>query len=271
MKNYIIKSFFLAFGVIALSSCESFENETLVTDYSYAGFNESEANLPAFAEGSENTVYVEVGVTNKVDYDRTFTVEIEGLLTTATPDMYTIDPVMVIPAGEYVGKLKITANYANLPETAQRLLSINLVSVQDADSYNDQMLNVGVYIFRGCIIQAEGNYTGEASGNGAASSFDATLTRGTDVVGINVFRATSLWGNLVAEIAGSQYAGQYQYPGLITINCDGSVTVEGTESTGDTGEGTGTYDFDSGILTITFDNQLFTSSFDTTTIFTPAD
>lgn len=270
MKNYIIKSFFLALGVITLSSCESFENETLVTSYSYAGFNESQANLPAFEEGSDNTIYVEVGVTNKVNYDRTFTVEIEDLLTTATADMYTIDPVMVIPAGEYVGELKVMANYVNLPETAQRLLSINLVSVQDADSYNDQMQNVSIYMFRGCIIEAEGAYMAEASGGGGSNTYDTVLTRGSDVAGINVFKAPSLWGDLVASLAGSQYAGQYQYPGLITINCDGSVVVEGTSSGYDKGEGTGTYDFNTGILTITFDNQLFSSPFNTTTIFTPA-
>ncbi|MFP9115349.1 hypothetical protein ACLI1A_15535 [Flavobacterium sp. RHBU_3] len=271
MKRYIIKSFLFVLGVVSLSSCESFENDTLSTSYAYAGFNDEMANLPVFESGSENTVLVEVGVTNKVNYDRTFTIELDETLTTATPDQYTIDPVMVIPAGEYVGTLKIVGNYSALPEVDKRLLSINLVSVQDADSYNDEMQNVAVYIFRGCIITAEGDYSAVASGGGATSSFTPTLTRASDVVGINSFTTLSLWGDLVAELAGSTYAGQYQYPGLITINCDGSVDVEGTNSSLDTGSGSGTYDFDSGVITITFDNKLFTSSFDTTTVFTPAE
>ena len=84
----------------------------------------------------------------------------------------------------------------------------------------------------------------------------------------NEFTMASSWGpNFVAWATGSaSYAGQYPYPGTISINCSkiNFVTTAGYGS-----NTTGTYDPVTGVISFDLQQSLFTSQFTTTVTLIP--
>ncbi|MCC2589443.1 hypothetical protein [Chryseobacterium sp. MFBS3-17] len=91
-----------------------------------------------------------------------------------------------------------------------------------------------------------------------------TPVAGTD----NQFTVVSSWGpDFVAWATGDAgYAGQYLYPGTITINC-GDVLF--TTSAGYGSNTVGTYDAATGVIQFDLEQSLFTTAFTTTVTMTP--
>jgi hypothetical protein len=144
------------------------------------GFVERSGNLPVFEEG----VYsynVQVGVTNRVNYDRTINLQINQELTTALPSQYSIDQATLkIPAGQFVGNVKITGNYQALPALVKQRLVFDIASVQDQNAIDPQNSRFFLFIFRACeIVRDEfvGTYNAvETPGN---YQYEVVATAGT--------------------------------------------------------------------------------------------
>jgi len=155
MKKYFkITSLFLFAALV--SSCGDESKDILDVDSNKAlvSFVNVESNLPAFEEaGLEYTLEVEVGVTNRVNYDRVVTLAINEELTTATPDQYTIDQSsLVIPAGQFVSKIKIKAFYDQIAPLTNETLVFDIVSVQDMTNINPLASRTTINLFQACPI-----------------------------------------------------------------------------------------------------------------------
>ena len=261
MKNIFLKAICLVAVLTVMTSCD---NESVVYNgkQSFVGFNGTAGRLPVYLpeEGKSNTLYVEVGSTVAADHDRTFKIEVDEASTTAAPEDYTIDQAtLFIPAGEYVGKIKITGNYDNLPDIVINTITLNLVEVQEAEVYNPDNMQYVVNIYRGCIREIADLYSVNVYDPYAVTPFDATLT---PVDGVdNTYSIGNLWGDFVAAATGqTNLAGQYPYPAELEIRCDNTVVVTGTNSSyGSTG--TGTFDEETKSFNVVFGQRVFTSAF----------
>ena len=271
MKKYLLKLTSLCLFVGVLSSCEQ---EKIIYDVnngqSFVGFNIVSASLPTYSadSGTDFTLEVEVGATTKANHDRTIAIAINDKFTTALPTEYTIDQAsLVIPANKFVGTIKITGNYANLPASGQKLITLDLVSVQDADVINPDKKSFTVYLYRACPVSIPLNYTGVSSYSSYTSQpFDVVFT---PVVGVdNSWKADNLWGNFVAALTGSSKdEGKSPYPGSIKINCDNTVTVTGTGASGD--GGTGTFNPTTKVITFSLNQTVFSNPFTASVKLTP--
>jgi len=155
MKNYFkITSLFLF--TVFLSSCGDESKDILDVDSGNAlvRFVDLDANLPAFEDPAlDYTLLLEVGVTNKVNYDRAVTIAVNEELSTATPDQYEIDQsTLVIPAGEFVAKIKIKAKYTAIDPGVRESLILDLVSVQDQSNMDPLAVRAKVNLFQACPI-----------------------------------------------------------------------------------------------------------------------
>jgi hypothetical protein len=181
MKKYFLKLAAVTLFVGVLTSCEE---DKVVFDgnngKSLIGFTSVTANLPAFQD-SDFTMEVEVGATNKVNHDRAIELSVNQELTSATDNQYTIDmSTLVIPAGEYVGKVKITGHYATLPELVKNTITLDLVSVDGFEVKNPDRERFTVYLFRACPIILEdfvGTYDAVEDGSG---EYEVEVTLGDE-------------------------------------------------------------------------------------------
>lgn len=260
MKKYILKLTSLFLFAAVLTSCD--EDKVIYKvdgGQSLVAFNEDGGNLPAYSD-QEYTLEIPVGSTVRTSYDRKIELTVNDQFTTALPSEYTIDESsLVIPANEFVGTVKIKANYSLLPDLGQKVLALNLVSVQDADVINPDKNLFSVYLYRACPKDIALKYNGAVTGSvgGSTAPFTVTLTKVTTAD--NTWKADNFWGNFVSGATGQNYDNRYPYPGTIKINCDNTVTVVGTGTVG-TG-GSGTYNPTTGTITYSLNQGLFTSSF----------
>ena len=89
---------------------------------SMAAFNMVGENFAVSNVTPASSIQIQVDVTTVSDSDRAFTV-IADPASTATPNMYTIDPSsLVIKAGSYNGFITISGNYANLVNNSYKLV-----------------------------------------------------------------------------------------------------------------------------------------------------
>ena len=263
MKKYFLKITSLFLFVAVLTSCD--EDKVFYdtnNGQSLVGFNTDRGNLPTYAAdaGSDFILEFEVGSSVKVNHDRTFAIAVNDQFTTAIPSQYALQQTtFVIPANEFVGTVKIKGNYDALPTLGQTTVTYDLVSVDGADVINPDSNTFTVTIYRACPIEIPLAYTGLVVGSvgAGAPQFDVTFTAvsGAD----NTWRATNLWGNFVTAATGTNYDGQYPYPGTVKINCDNTVTVVGTGSVGNGGKGT--YNPTTKVINISLNQSLFTGSF----------
>lgn len=181
MKKYFLKITSVLLLVATLTSCE--EDKVIYgvdNGQSLVGFTTFSGNAPAFEDPALKFTYVlEVGTTNRVNYDRKVELSINQELTTATTDQYTIETTdYVIPAGEFTTKINIVGHYNALPVGgAKQNLVFDLVSVQDSDFVDAQKTRFTVYLFRACpIVRDEfvGTYTAVESG----STYEVVATAG---------------------------------------------------------------------------------------------
>jgi len=260
MKKYFLKITTLFLFVAVLSSCD--EDKVFFNNkQSLVGFNGVSANLPAYSVDDNRvfTLKVEVGSSEKVNYDRTFAISINDKFTTATPAQYVLQQTsLVIPANQYVGTIDITGVYDALPANYDEvLLSLDLVSVQDSDVVNPEKTNYTISLYRSCEIEIPLVYAGTITGAGSATApYDVTFTKveGAD----NTWAADNFWGDFVAGATGDDsYAGQYPYPGTLRIKCNNAVLVTGTSSNG--AGGTGTFNPTTKVITLKLNQSLFTN------------
>lgn len=285
MKNSIIK-LSSAFALVALLASCSPDTTVYSVDggQSLVGFNEKTSELLVFSAadltqtdlaGYDNSVTIHVGSTIRTNQDRTYTVAINQEFTTADPSQYTVQSTFTIPAGEFVGTIKITGNYAALPsDWSAAVLSYDLTEVQgNGDKgFNADKITTAINLKRGCIQTPHENYTGyiTSSSGSSAAPFDVKFVKVKNV--FNTWTVTNLWGDLVAAATNNPgYAGQYPYPAQLRINCDNKVDIYGTRTYAVPSTGGGTYYPSSGQLTVSFGNSLFTSGFITTVDLFPND
>lgn len=159
MKKYISKIAALVLFTGLLVSCGDQDNVQLDVDntQSLVGFNKPSDNLPAWApEFEQFTLEVEVGATNRVNYDRDITIDINEELTTALPAAYTIDPSsLVIPAGEFVGKIRITGHFNEVPAQVKQKIVIDLLSVEGMNNIDNLKKRFVATIFQACPINRD--------------------------------------------------------------------------------------------------------------------
>lgn len=154
-----------------LSSCGDEDQVHYADDngFALAGLTTNSGNLPLFEDPTRTRVYeVEVGVTNKVGYDRVIDIEIVDELTTATDAMYDIDEAtLIIPANSYVGKIKVTAVYDAFTPLVKEQLVFDIVSVQDQNRLDPLRSRFFLTMFQACDVVMEdfyGTYTAVEDG-----------------------------------------------------------------------------------------------------------
>ncbi|MEL1243343.1 hypothetical protein AAEO56_03645 [Flavobacterium sp. DGU11] len=274
MKKYLSKIAVFALLVGALTSCEE---DTVVFDsnngQTLAGFNLKTGNLRTFEQqlNMPSELIVEVGVTTKADHDRAVQVVVNNELTDALPAQYSIDQsTFVIPAGEYTAKIRLTGYYDELTPSDRKTITLTLVSVEGADFIEPQRSSTTISLFRVCPREIPTTYTGYVTGSlgGATEEFTVVLNPTAEFA---TYTATNLWGNFVSGATGSNYDGQFPYPGIVTINCDNTVNVIGTSDDDRFAGGTGTFDPDTNEFQLYLNQTLFTSTTATGDVFlTPA-
>jgi hypothetical protein len=265
-----ITLFLMTFALLGLTSCDDEDAQVFnPSDGDLAYFTKATAGkLPIREENVTGSYFIEVGSTTKSNVDRQIEVSIITESTTADPSMYTIDPAtLVIPAGEYVGKIKVSSSYAALPpigETA--VLALKLNSVDGTEIVTEQGSDMfALSMFKSCAIDnfpTTYNVLVSAFGQSAPSHVVNFVALADE----NTYSISSSWGpNFVAWATDDpSYEDSYYYPGTIEISCTNAVSF-----VGEFGSGTGTYDPGSGLITLTIDQDLFTGSFTIDLIFMP--
>ncbi len=151
MKN-IFKAAILSLVFVA-ASCE--EDKVIfdgVNGESIARYNATSViNLPVVEEG-ESSVEVVIDVTTVSNVDRTVDISIVPEGTSAEADQYTIDQsTVVIPAGSYNARIKITGHFDALETGIVETLRLNLNSVDGATLVEGGTV-ANVNIFRRCPV-----------------------------------------------------------------------------------------------------------------------
>jgi ribosomal protein S27E len=152
MKNYIIKIPLLMFALIALVGCAD-EQVTFDTNQTLVSLTSSSALLATPEEGL--TVDLIVNISAKSDANRAIQIEIDPS-STATPDQYTISD-LVIPAGSFLGTIKVTSNFSALPEMGSSFLTVNITDVENTNELVFGAKTFNLEFFRLCPVPA-GDY-----------------------------------------------------------------------------------------------------------------
>jgi len=239
LKRYSMKRlvYIIAFMVLAVS-CD--RNTGAIYDVengvALAAFNRNVQTFPVDDSGNSFTEII-VGVSTVSDVDRSVSVSIDPA-STADPSEYTIDPAsLVIPAGEYVARVKLTGNFLNIPETGQTQVILNLDSVDGAilDDPVTGRLSHRVNLFRFCPFTNGSNFLG-------AYEISTVVT---GIFGVETFSSgvvTLTEGATVADrefISGvyPAFGGFGPFTFGFSLIC-GEVVVPSTVSTGLTCDGT---------------------------------
>lgn len=122
-KLYIVLIFLLS---ISLWGCEDHE-AGVYKGGDFATFLKETENK-AIRENEDGIIEVKIGVAQKSDTDRTFSVTVDAANTTAVEgrDYDFVNKDVTIPAGEFIGVIKIKAYYTNLtPEGVKLTLNLN--------------------------------------------------------------------------------------------------------------------------------------------------
>lgn len=169
-------------ALILLVSCQ--RTEGVVYDVengvALAAFNRSSQLYPVDDSGANFTEVV-VGVTTVSDVDRSIEISVDAN-SPAGPDVVIIDPSsLVIPAGEFVARVRVQGNYDELPPLGQTEVILNLEGVEGAilDSDASGRLSHRITMFRFCPFGAGQDFLG---------SYELTVTQ-SGLLGIDTFDA----------------------------------------------------------------------------------
>jgi len=138
-------------GLSLLTSCEEdkvvFDNVNGQTMLSFATSSQSIGVGP---DEGENVSYITVNATTVSSQDRTFTVDVDPTSTAIAGTEYTIDQAsLFIPAGEYVGKIKIVGNFDELTEGENKMIVLKITP--NSAFTLDKDVNT-ISIFRSCPV-----------------------------------------------------------------------------------------------------------------------
>ncbi len=228
-----MKKVYLLLMTIALTvSCDRTEGPIYDVEngVALAAFNRTVQTYPVDDSGTSFTEIL-VGVSTVSDVDRTVSVSIDPA-STADPSEYTIDPAsLVIPAGEFVAKVKLTGNFNSIPATGQTNVVLNLDSVDGAilDSPQTGRLSHRVNLFRFCPFTDGATFLGD---------YELTVLT-TGIFGVETFIPGTVTLTSGATVADRQFsAGLYAafggfgpYTWNISLIC-GEVVVPSGINTG---------------------------------------
>ncbi len=252
MKKYI-SLLFVTF--LAFTSCEEdlvvFDTEN---GQSVATFANTTATLPVPEDGAVYDLNVEV--TTISDVDRSIVVEVDDS-TTALPAEYTIDnSSLVIPAGQFVGTIRIQGNFNEIPDLTTTTLVLNLSSVAGGDVSNFRS-TFSMDMFKQCPSELAGTYNVLSTG--------ASTDGGTGFPTVNDFpyeveiaKTGELNYTITDGVAGvyiewySTYGYTFETEGNFLDVC-GSLSGSWVDAFGSTIVLTGTVNAD-GTLTISWEN-----------------
>jgi hypothetical protein len=259
MKNYILKITALVLFTGTMVSCDE---DKIVYDVdngqSLVGFVEANADVLAMPPADGENIYeIEVGATDRVNYDRVVTLSINEESTTALPSEYTIDApeTWVIPAGQFTTKIKIKTNYDAIGSN-ERQLVFDLVSVQDQDLVDPFKTRLALTLYKYCPKAVATEYVGTITTQGVSGASYVVKPLATGA--LNEYTVTNMWGDFVFYATGGtnqDYKGKYPYAGSFRIKCDNSVIVTGTSSYAL--GGTGSYDEATQIINLDVITSLF--------------
>lgn len=261
------KIFLLLFvSTFAFVSCDESVDEEIYTGESLTYFTEGTSGN-YFVEETEDPGYqIPVGVTDKADNDRTFTVSIINEQTTATQEEYMLEESFVIPANEHFGYINVNGFYDEIDLTGS-MLTLKLENVDGSNIANfDNVFQLKLNPY--CPFEVPTTFNGTASipGSGTVNSFTVEFE---PTGNLNEFTTESIWGDFVAGATGDPgYAGEYPYSGTMNIDCLGEVTYVSEE--GQLPGGTGTYNELTGSITLSLEQELFTEPFLVEVVLTPA-
>ena len=178
MKNIFYKLGLVCLFAAGLTSCDE-DRVTLNPDNgtNLWSFNESSSDLAI--NNNVQTDTIEVGVTSSSNVDRVIPVNVDPT-STATSNLYTIEPTsLVIPAGEFIGKIVVKGNFENVPDgqTFQLILTLDESQVQILDEKSFHIIT----IFKSCITESlAGTHSYSqyniVTGDGAGNSTPVDLT-----------------------------------------------------------------------------------------------
>ncbi|WP_445455409.1 hypothetical protein [Flavobacterium sp. HNIBRBA15423] len=221
-------------------------------------FGKSSSNL-ASSNSEVSFVEVEVAVTNPSNSDKTISFQIDPS-STADASQYTIDQsTLVIPAGKSIGKVKITANYDNIPDGQTTTLVLKFET-------NDYVLpnhdTHTVNLFRFCETDLAGSYSVTTT-YGYHDFLPSYSTNTMNVTiaetGVNRYKVDDFSGGLYsvgpyATNYGTGAAGAATLRDLtFVVNC-GAISWTGESDPWGTivAQGTNTYDPVTGVITISW-------------------
>ncbi len=158
MKNYIT---IIAIVLLVFTSCD--DPDTIVFDSENGQalaqiLNGAVQTLPVPDSG--DTAIIEVGVSTVSTSDRAISISIDPA-STAAPAEYTIDmSTLVIPAGSFVGRIMVSANFDAIPETGLTSLIINVDDVAGSDVLEGTLSHT-INLFRFCPFTNGATFTGD--------------------------------------------------------------------------------------------------------------
>jgi hypothetical protein len=204
-----------------------------------AAFNRTVQTYPVDDSG-ESFTEILVGVSTVSAQDRAVSISIDPA-STADPSEYTIDPAsLVIPAGEFVAKVRLFGNFNNIPETGQTNVILNLDSVEGSilDNEATGRLSHRVNLFRFCPFSDGATFLGDyeltvlTTGIFGVETFipgTVTLTEGATVADrrftASLYAAFGGFGPYTWEF--SLICGEVVVPSSVNtgVGCGGSIVV----------------------------------------------
>lgn len=258
MKNLIYR-----FSVIALifTTIVGCEEELLIYDadngQTLINFANSSATLPVPEDGASYIVRVESST--RSDQDRAIQISVDSS-STAEPAEYTIDQsTLVIPAGEFIGEVKITGNFDEIPDLTTTTVVLNLDGI-DGEALVGPRSTFTLSMFKKCDSELEGVYTAVSAGestdgapvNNPIEDFSYTVTITKDEGSDLDYTLSDGVAGLYIEWYGAAYGYTFETEGKMQDVC-GNLSGSWADAFGSTVELSGTVNED-GTLTISWVN-----------------
>lgn len=233
MKNIFYKIGVVCFMAIGLVSCEDENSAVLNPDNTQNlwSFNQTATEFAVNNEVFVDTI--EVGVTSRADVDRIIPVIIDAASSTATNAQYSIDASsLVIPAGEFIGRIIITANADNLPDGETFIINMMLDDSQ-VEILDEKMFHT-VNLFKSCATEdLSGDHTyeqynilaGDGAGNGSPVPNTTSGTVTWNAAGNGVYRTSDSSFGMYTEVYGDPAGENATNPVNIRWTCQGIVTT----------------------------------------------
>lgn len=175
-KLYILLIFLLT---LSLWGCDDHEADVYKGGDFVTFLNKTENKV--VRENEDGIIEVQIGVAKKSNTDRTFSVTVDAAKTTAVEgqDYDFVNKNVTIPAGEFVGAIKIKGNYDNLtPEGVKLTLNLNAdeALIQAGTTIATTTVNLSRF-FEVTMDWLQGNWMAQDTKDGAndGDTYDMTI------------------------------------------------------------------------------------------------